>query len=128
MARARIVQDADGLFYGIRFVCPGCALDSERCGSGSHVLPVDWTPPGMARSPLIATKSPWGFNGDLERPAFSPSILSTRPGWIEGGVEIAPFRCHSFVGCHGAEPGQIMFLGDSMHALAGKVMDLPELD
>ncbi|MCL4695464.1 MAG: hypothetical protein KJ023_00155 [Burkholderiaceae bacterium] len=32
--------------------------------------------------------------------------------------------CHSFVGCNGAQPGQIVFLSDCTHALAGQVREL----
>ena len=34
--------------------------------------------------------------------------------------------CHSYVGINGAKPGQIIYLNDSQHYLAGKVVDLPE--
>lgn len=126
MAKAKIVTDSEGRFYGIRWDCPGCALHSE--GSfGAHVLPVDWTPPGMERSPHIASRPRWGFNGDMEQPAFSPSILSRQSGAVVDGVRSPDFVCHSFIGCNGAQPGQIIFLGDCTHALAGKVVDLPEI-
>lgn len=56
----------------------------------------------------------WQFNGDLERPTFTPSLLN-RGGDI--GV------CHLFV-----TDGKIHYLGDCTHALAGKTVDLPEVD
>lgn len=64
----------------------------------------------------------WEFNGDLERPTFTPSLLckSTR------GEDHTPYVCHSFIGREGAQPGQIRFLTDCTHALAGKTVDLPE--
>jgi len=53
----------------------------------------------------------WTQTGTSERPTLSPSILhSSRTG---------P-RCHSFV-----KDGQIQFLGDCDHALAGQTVDLP---
>lgn len=69
--------------------CPGC----ERL----HILPNDWT-----------------FNGDVERPTFSPSFLH-RLGQ-EGPV------CHYFV-----REGRIEYCGDSHHALAGQTVDIPPL-
>lgn len=76
----------------------------------------------------------WGFNGDYERPTFTPSVLV-------GGVQIEqdengkwtgewicdadgkplPLVCHSFV-----TDGQIQFLGDCTHALAGQTVPLPD--
>lgn len=57
----------------------------------------------------------WDYNGDAVRPTFSPSLLVTyeRPG--------ATDRCHSFV-----RSGNIQFLGDSTHALAGQTVPLPD--
>lgn len=90
----------------------------------------------------------WMFNGDMERPVFSPSVLVTtirhktmdESEWAEydrlveaQGTKAAMtdprFRhiCHTFVGCSGAQPGQIIYLGDCTHELAGKVVDLPDL-
>ena len=89
----------------------------------------------------------WSWNGDLERPVFSPSVLSqgremTPAGraaweaWIDAGhpeptpeFESAHQVCHTFVGCNGAQPGEIIFLGDCTHELAGQVRpfaDLPD--
>lgn len=47
----------------------------------------------------------WTFNGDFERPTIEPSILTA--------------GCHSFV-----RDGQIQFLSDCTHALAGKTVPL----
>lgn len=38
----------------------------------------------------------------------------------------APRICHSFVSCNGAQPGEIVFLSDSTHHLAGQVRPLPD--
>lgn len=56
----------------------------------------------------------WAYNGDPERPTFSPSIL------VRGGSE--NITCHSFV-----TDGRIQFLGDCTHALAGQTVDLPDV-
>ena len=116
--KAKIVRDSEGLFYGIRFNCPGCLCIDGR--PLAVVLPVTWRPEGeTAESPHQAAKDHWTFNGDFENPVFGPSVLQTR------GNEK---RCHSFVGCNGAQPGQIIFLGDCTHALAGQTVDLPEIE
>jgi hypothetical protein len=73
------------------FFCPGC-----QC---AHTV---WTGPGQ-----------WSFNGDFERPTFSPSIL------VRGGRKGSDFTCHSFV-----RDGQIEFCGDSHHALKGRTVPL----
>jgi hypothetical protein len=52
----------------------------------------------------------WGWNGDLESPTITPSVL------VEGGPD--EIRCHSFV-----TDGQIQFLHDSTHALAGQTVE-----
>lgn len=79
-------------------------------------------------------KSPcWGFNGDYERPTFTPSILVRMPhpegysrdnpapiGWYGKMVDEI---CHSFV-----TNGRIEYLSDCTHNLAGQTIDLPEVE
>lgn len=125
MSKAKIIRDGEGLFYGIRFNCPGCLWPD---GESMHkVIAVRWLPPGeTAESPLVNGKPHWSFNGDFDKPVFGPSVLQTTPGYPEDGI--APTCCHSFVGCNGAAPGQIIFLGDCTHALKGQTVDLPEIN
>lgn len=60
-------------------------------------------------------KSPaWDWDGDLEAPTLSPSILTT---WGNEG-----FRCHSFL-----KAGVFDFLSDSSHELAGCKVAMGEL-
>lgn len=61
----------------------------------------------------------WGWNGDLVRPTFTPSILVT---W-EWGERREKKVCHSYV-----RDGQIQFLSDSTHALAGQTVPLLPID
>ena len=75
----------------------------------------------------------WGYNGNPERPTFTPSILvrgskvvrDADGNWTgewehdEHGNHVK-FVCHSFV-----KDGRIQFLGDCTHALAGQTVDLP---
>lgn len=74
------------------FWCPGCDSPHALTVEGPHA---------------------WGFNGDEQRPTFTPSVLVT------GGGDKR--RCHSFV-----RDGQIQFLGDCTHALANQTVPLPE--
>lgn len=83
---------------------------------------------------MIPTQGPraWGFNGDLEKPTFSPSILArgTVPPTDEeaklilDGGKFDPKKsvCHSFV-----ESGNIRFLGDCTHDLKNQTVSLPDL-
>jgi hypothetical protein len=80
----------------------------------------------------------WSFNGDQQRPTFSPSLLlrtghyasaHTDNCWCtynaENPGEPAPFSCnvcHSFI-----RDGHIEFLGDSTHKLAGQRVVLPDV-
>jgi hypothetical protein len=85
----------------------------------------------------------WGFDGNLERPTFTPSVLirsghfmpehkSGEPCWCtynarrakEGKppVKVACQQCHTFI-----TGGIVQFLGDCSHALAGQTLPLPDL-
>lgn len=104
MERAKRIVDSDGREYGWRIECPGCAAG----GYGRvHVLTTGGHLPTR-----------WGFNGDVERPTFTPSLLC-RFTW---GEERTPVVCHSFI-----RDGRIEYLTDSTHPLAGQTVDLPDL-
>jgi len=63
----------------------------------------------------------WTFNGDYDKPTFSPSMHVTimrRTRSNPTGERIT--LCHSFV-----RNGKIQFLNDSQHRLAGQTVDLP---
>ena len=80
---------------GYGFWCPGC--------DGMHAVPTE------ACEPMR-----WGFNGNVEKPTFTPSILVHEvPGHSP--------RCHSFV-----TDGRIQFLGDCTHKLAGQTVEIPQ--
>lgn len=102
----RGVNDPKGRYDALMFCCPGCA--STRDGyEGLHMLPITG---GTNLRPT------WSFNGNLELPTLSPSIL-TKFNWE--GKEIV---CHSFL-----TDGVFNFLGDSTHALAGQQVPIPDL-
>lgn len=73
------------------FQCPGCC--------GAHFITT------KGERPL------WQWNGDLERPTVTPSIL----------VTLAGARCHLFI-----RDGNIQFLDDCDHALKGQTVPLPD--
>lgn len=93
---------------GLAFWCAGC-----KC---AHVV---WV--GEGPGPR------WSWNGDVDRPVFGPSVLVTYNGPDAGQGRAPPAVCHTFVGCNGAQPGQIVYLSDCTHALAGQTVDLVPL-
>ena len=80
------------------FDCPGCG--------STHIIPV-------------TGERGWGFNKDLDNPTFTPSIL-VRFNYKEG---VPRGVCHSYV-----TNGNIQFLNDCTHELAGKTVPLPEFE
>lgn len=117
MARRGVLRTMEGGL--VSFWCPGC--------QEAHSV----------RTESMDGKPVWGFNGDYDRPTFTPSVLMTsghyvsfhKPGdlcWCSYDAEhpdrTAPFKCtvcHSFV-----TDGKIQFLGDCTHALAGQTVAL----
>lgn len=97
----------------LAFLCPGC---------------------GMPHSIIITGDKAWGWNGDVEKPTFTPSILVQHEEWTPPvtSENLAQWKaspwvqhkvekvCHSFV-----TSGRIEFLTDCTHELAGKTVDLP---
>ena len=93
---------ADGITY-VAFKCPGC-----------HALHQIQTPG-------------WMWNQSLDKPTFRPSVLVTYPANPDAIEEFREWRterrCHSFI-----TDGRVQFLSDCTHQLAGKTVDLPEID
>ena len=90
--KVKIMKDAEGTSYWLW--CPGCD-DAHRINDG------------------------WQFDGNIEAPTFSPSILVNYGNNPDGHK-----TCHSFL-----RAGVWEFLGDSTHAFAGQnipMVDLPE--
>lgn len=91
--------------------------------SAAEVIAVDGTRrffrcPGCGNAHF--TTDTWTWNGDLVKPTFAPSILVEGHRFKRDGSGSEAFRCHSYV-----VDGQIQFLGDCTHALAGKTVPLP---
>lgn len=84
----------------------------------------------------ISVDPGWTFDGNLDRPTFSPSVLvtychSVPPVTPENLAEwrLAPWPqtkvteiCHTFI-----TAGMVQFLSDCTHALAGQTLELPDL-
>lgn len=68
--------------------------------------------PGCNTNHLFDSR--WTFNGNFERPTFAPSLLT----WSDPAR-----RCHSFV-----RDGCIEFLSDSFHELAGKTVEMMNME
>ncbi len=94
MPKARPVTSDGGTLLGHMIFCPAC-----QCGHLFHA-------------------GRWTFNGDVERPTFSPSMLSN--GNPQAHNPTVP-RCHSFV-----TDGRIQFLSDCTHDMKGQTVDLPD--
>jgi hypothetical protein len=94
---------------GIEFRCPGC--------KSTHAIPTD--------------AKGWKFNGNLDSPTITPSILVRRKRSITDAeaerilngekLEIPTEICHSYI-----TDGLIQFCGDSTHSLASNTVALPE--
>ncbi|ACB80822.1 hypothetical protein Mpop_2665 [Methylorubrum populi BJ001] len=99
MSASGILRRAEG--GRVLFWCPGC--------DGAHAVNVG---PGG-----------WSFNGDFERPTFLPSVLVRYDGSDAGKDGAPPAVCHSFV-----TDGEIRYLNDCTHALAGQTVPLKDFD
>ncbi|WP_242514506.1 DUF6527 family protein [Enterobacter cloacae] len=90
-------------------MCPGCG--------SRHVVHV-----GIGSGPR------WGWNGSVDKPTLTPSVLVTGftpsddPEEFGDATKDKPFTCHSFV-----TDGQIQYLNDCTHSMAGMTVPLPEL-
>jgi hypothetical protein len=73
----------------------------------------------------------WGWNGSVDAPTFTPSILirgvqpltdAEAESVFNGeNIEPRPLYCHSFV-----NDGRIQFLDDCTHSLKSQTVDIPE--
>lgn len=88
----------------------------EETGEVWHHQFIYWCA-GCGYEHAFALRSEGGhheFNGDLNVPTVSPSLLENRvPGKL----------CHSFI-----KAGVIQYLNDCHHHLRGMIMQLPDID
>jgi Family of unknown function (DUF6527) len=99
----RHIDDHGVKYDALAFICPGCAGDDTRKSTGLHMLPVN----------TDKTSPAWTWDGNLEAPTISPSILTGRG---------SPFVCHSFL-----KAGVFEFLGDCTHSLVTQNVPMPDL-
>jgi hypothetical protein len=90
----KLSRASDGILL---FACPGCGDSHGVNADPKRNLPC------------------WGWNGSLDAPTFSPSIL------VRGHDEKGDTCCHGFV-----RDGKIQYLADSTHALAGQTVEIPD--
>lgn len=93
-----IVTDIGNTEQRLVWNCPGC-----RCSHGVPIAP-------EARA--------WKWNGDTEAPTLDQSVVVDYPG--PEGERIV---CHSVV-----RAGEISFLGDCTHDLAGKTVPMEDME
>lgn len=92
---SKILAKSNGNIF---FECPACEIPHGiNCGDGHGPV--------------------WSWNGDINKPTFSPSVLVDFTYGADKKREV----CHSFV-----VEGTIQFLTDCTHQLAGKTVDIPE--
>lgn len=96
------------------FHCPGCDC--------FHALNVTLSPEQQATKAAGGKGPPcWSWDGNLETPTCSPSILSSYEYEKEDGTKIRKV-CHSFL-----KAGRMEFLGDCTHEHAGKTLPLDDV-
>ena len=107
----------------VYFMCPGCEELHQVVVEGSEEY----------------KGAVWEWNGDMDKPTFSPSLLVRVGHYIPGHGDTcwcsyndehpdnpAPFKCmvcHSFI-----REGKIEFLSDCTHKLAGQTVELPDIE
>ena len=96
MSKAKLYVSQDKKTEQVWIYCPGCKTH--------HAFTV--------KHP---TFSPWQWNGDIEKPTFSPSMLVNK--------DYPESRCHSFV-----REGKIQYLDDCFHELKNQTVELPEIE
>lgn len=102
MSKLEPVKDGDQIVR-YRFYCPGCKSHHEP-----YVKPFQ-----------AANGASWRFNGNLERPTISPSIVNKvcRPDGSKVMI------CHLYV-----TDGKIEYLSDCTHELAGQVVEMEDVE
>jgi hypothetical protein len=94
-------------------VCNEYAFECPACGH-LHAFKV-WKDGNTPTGPS------WTFDGNMEKPTFTPSLRVFNPMSLENGV-FTKTACHLNV-----TAGQIVFHSDCPHALAGKTVPMVDL-
>lgn len=103
VVRKMLNSAGDSLGHHLLLWCPGC----------NQLHGVDFTGPDG-----VKPKVEWTFDGNLDAPTVSPSLLCRWPAGEDQTEQV----CHSFI-----VAGQWQFLADCTHALAGQTVPLPDL-
>lgn len=98
MAKIKLVPGTAGMYS---FYCPGCGK--------THAV--------YTTQEKGYTHPIWGFNGDVNKPTFTPSVATLSTMKIAG--KYMEIRCHSFI-----REGKIQYLSDCDHAFAGQTIDM----
>lgn len=113
-SRLRSIRETSGLTYSsLLFVCPGCVSGGPDGYDGIHMLPVN------VKEDI--GKPSWTWDGSLDFPTLSPSILTNGFRNKDTNEVVRP-RCHSFL-----RDGVFEFLKDSEHPLASQKVPIPDL-
>lgn len=92
------------------FDCPGCKMQ--------HMPVVGYEASYKERTLTAGRGAPqWGFNGDINSPTFTPSLLIRE---YEGQNVVRV--CHFFI-----KNGTIEFLNDCTHPLKGRTVPMAEV-
>lgn len=96
---AKKFYNADGDKNHLYFFCPGCGCDHWITLSGDKH---------------------WSFDGNNESPTVTPSIRVFRPKTEDHPEQTI---CHFYI-----NHGQIQYLNDCVHRLAGQSVDMKDVD
>lgn len=91
--------------------------DGKDAGGNRFII---WWCPGCDEPHSVPIEGPkaWGFQGPDDKPTLTPSVLVYE---VKNGNEVIIPRCHCYV-----RTGQVQFLNDCGHKMAGKLVDLPD--
>ena len=92
----------NGIVTDYMFDCPACGY--------SHVLHIF--------NSEVSYRDNWNFNGSLEKPTFTPSLLNTVYR-SDGKIQV----CHLYI-----TDGTIQYLADCTHSMAGQTVKMMEWD
>jgi hypothetical protein len=110
MGNFKVIDEGNGMYA---FYCPGC--------KHSHAYYTKHFPGHESPKPV------WGFNGNMDSPTFTPSLLNRSgtyadPNWrsdTEENTRKFSSQCHLFV-----RDGKIEYCGDCTHELKGQTIDM----
>lgn len=101
------------------------AADGYTNGGYAHFCPACHRMHAFAVDGPFRNGAQWTFNGNIDAPTFNPS-MHIKVNTPDMGADYQPKAmssvCHYFL-----RDGQIQFLGDCTHAMAGQTVPLPEL-